>query len=70
MSKEQFGEASKCRKNKQEEEKRKWKGISDVKLYTVNFLMANQDIIKEGAWRCPPPSIYFTQSKIFLKMSC
>ena len=54
MSKELFGESSKHGNNKQEE-KRKWKEISDVKLYTVNFPMGNGDNIREGAWRRPPP---------------
>ena len=47
MSKELFGEASKRRNIKQEEKRKSnrknWKRISDVQLYTVNF--------SNGEWR-------------------
>ena len=51
-------------KKKENRTGKKWKGISDVQLYTVNFPTENGDNIREGAWRLPP-SIYFTLSKIF-----
>ena len=70
MSKDLFGEASKSRNNKQEDKRksnRKENGreslMSSFKLSI--FLIAKGDNIREGARRCPPPSIYFTLSKIF-----